>query len=258
MFQFAFGLAAARRLGTTFAFQDDQLRSRFELGPWARPSRRLGRAVRYRVARQLAPFPVVKVDTDLEPEPAEVLDRLRDHTEYSGFFQSAEFFRDAESEVRAALQPLRRFVDELHGRHAEILRRPYTCCHIRRTDYLDWDGGIALPGSWYRKALRTADPPPGTPIVFIGDDVNWAQVEFADLADARFEHGTDVVDLLLLMHASTVLVSNSSFAWWGAWLNERPGTRILAPRHWMGFRRGAEWPPAVLPPDWTQIEVEES
>jgi hypothetical protein len=59
------------------------------------------------------------------------------------------------------------------------------------------------------------------------------------------------------MHADTVVLSNSSFSWWGAWLNRRPGARILAPEHWVGFETGIESPRDVICAGWERVVVRE-
>jgi hypothetical protein len=57
-------------------------------------------------------------------------------------------------------------------------------------------------------------------IVFVGDDLSEARHVFADVDGVRFEHNEKIVDLQLLIHASALVVSNTTFAWWGACLDD--------------------------------------
>jgi hypothetical protein len=252
MFQFAFGLAAAKRLGNDFAIDDGLLEPCFTLNPWRSPLRRAARAISYRAAQRLAPFSVVKVNDDAEPEA--VLAALLDRTHYAGFFQSAGFFADAEQEVTRAFAVHSEHERAFHRRYAELAKQRYVCCHVRRTDYLEWAGGVALPASYYEEALARIEAPADEPVVVIGDDLEWFRSEVHVDRSVGLERNHEAVDLLLLSRASSLVLSNSSFAWWGGWLNRR-AARVLAPRHWLGFRDGRDFPPAIALESWEQVPV---
>src|SRR4051794_10857980 len=100
MFQFAFGLAAASRLGTDFVFEETELRRHFVLGPHDGLVGRARRSATFRLARALARYPVSGVDG--LAEPATVLARLTDRTTYTGFFQSEGYFSDIRARVLRA------------------------------------------------------------------------------------------------------------------------------------------------------------
>jgi hypothetical protein len=250
LFQFAFGLAAATRLGTTFAMNDELLRPAFRLGPWGSPIRRAKRAARYRITKKRAPLRVVKVDYDDDPNM--VLQSLADNVHYAGFFQSLEYFADVQLGVRAAFEPRARHVERFREAYGTLASSPYVCCHVRGTDYEP--AGWVLPTSYYRECLRLADVQEGTPIAFVGDDLEEVEREFAGEPGVRFERNDEIVDLQLLINAAVVVTSNSSFGWWGSWLGA-PGRVVYAPKYWLGFKNGAENPRAVVPPEWRQVSV---
>jgi Glycosyl transferase family 11 len=252
LFQFAFGLAASARLGTDFAINDELLRPTFTLEPWGSWRRRLIRGVRYRIAGD---FPVVKVQPEAFDEPQDVLARLTDRTHYVGFFQSELYFADAADAVRQALRPRAVHERAFESRYRELSRGGYVCCHVRQTDYREWGGGLALPASYYRASLDRLSPLPGTPIVVVGDDPDWLAAELGT-DGFRVERNEEVVDLLLLANAQQLVLSNSSFGWWGGWLNTR-ATRILAPRDWIGFKDRREAPHRIVPERWEQVPVDE-
>lgn len=241
MFQYAFGLAAARALGTDFAFEATSLSPLFVLGP----HREIGRR----------PPRVVAVGNDDYTDPGAVLASVEDETTYSGFFQSEGFFAPARDAVRASFRLRAEHRQAFAERYGELAGQGYTCCHLRRTDYETFAGGVALPMRYYRDALRRAGTAAATTVVFVGDDLEEARAAFGSRPHTRFEQNDEATDLQLIANAQTVIVSNSTFGWWGAWLNERPGRRVLAPRHWLGFGYGWEYPPAVIPTAWEQVAV---
>jgi hypothetical protein len=242
MFQYAFGLAAAHQLGTTLNIDDAELRRIFVLGP-------------ARDAGEPRPEQVATFANDAYEKPAQVLEHLRDETTYAGYFQSEEFFSSIAEDVRRAFRLRDEHVRAFESRYADLADREYVCCHMRRTDYHTFAGGVALPMSYYESALARIGAPRGMPIVFVGDDLGEARASFGERAGARFEQNDEAVDLQLLGNATTVVASNSSFAWWGAWLNPRADKRVLAPRHWLGYGFGWEYPPHVIPSEWQQLRV---
>jgi hypothetical protein len=260
MFQYAFALAASRRLGTDFVMDDEELTRFFVLG---------GRSH----AGPAPDYPCVVLNNEDYDEPEEVLAALADERHYKGFFQSQRFFAGAAAEVRAAFRFRPELVDAFRERYDGLLERPYVCCHVRRTDYETFAGGIVLPASYYRRSLGRLAPAAGTPVVFVGDNLDEVRAELGSLPGVRFEQNDAALDLQLVANAAAVVVSNSTFAWWGAWLNDRPGKRVLAPRYWAGFnhqtgwhriggaataprhRRDWEYPRGIVPDDWVSVPV---
>jgi hypothetical protein len=248
MFQYAFGLAAAARLGTDFAMATDELEPLFALSRGS-ALRRARRSAGFRLRG--GAYPVVTVDNDAEPEA--VLASLTDRTSYAGFFQSERYFASARDAVAAAFAVRPERVRTFRSRYAELLASPYVCCHVRRTDYHAFDGGVVLPPSYYDEAVAAARAQVDGPLVVVGDDLGEVRGLFP--AGTRFEHNDPVVDLLLMVHAAAFVSSNSSLSWWGGWLGERPGRPVVAPRLWLGFRRGREIPRGIVPDRWLDVPV---
>jgi hypothetical protein len=247
MFQLAFAHAASRRLGTTFVLGPGNLWEYFELGAWGRLPVRLRRKLEFRVRYGRAPDRVV---VDNESDPAEVLRGLRDGVAYNGFFQSQRFFEAYADEVRELYRICPHHQADFAARYPDL--GSYACIHVRRGDYLD--NGWALPGSYYADALAVADRP-GDRVIVVSDDPPRVEQELRCLLPAQYESNPAIVDLQLLINADVVVTSNSSFSWWGAWLNRKPGARILAPEYWVGFSAQREIPRGVIPDFWTTVPV---
>jgi hypothetical protein len=126
--------------------------------------------------------------------------------------------------------------------------------HMRRGDYFV-SGTLALPTTYFTDALATL--PEELPVIVVTDDPRFVRNELRDRPDIRVEHNAEIIDLLLLMNAHAVVASNSSFSWWGAWLNRNPDAPVLVPEHWFGFATGVEDPYDVIPARWIQVPVRE-
>jgi hypothetical protein len=51
--------------------------------------------------------------------------------------------------------------------------------------------------------------------------------------------------------ASHLIIGNSTFSWWAAFLRDRPGRTVIAPRPWIDYKRFNERD--LLPPDWITL-----
>jgi hypothetical protein len=254
MFQVAFAHAASMRLGTSFAVLGPfELAEHFERPPLRRPSVRLAAKAMFHVRHRRTK----RVFIDDECDPAVLLASLDDGTAYSGFFQSAQYFAGYERDVRNMFQIRSTHASAFERAYSELDR--YVCVHVRRGDY--FEAGWALPGSYFRDAMAAVSECSELPVVVVSDDIgrareDCARMDCAWVERARFVANSPAIDLQLLMNASVVIASNSSFSWWGGWLNARPDVRVVAPASWLGLATGIEHPPGVIPPGWIKIPVE--
>ncbi|RYE22506.1 MAG: alpha-1,2-fucosyltransferase [Sphingobacteriaceae bacterium] len=125
--------------------------------------------------------------------------------------------------------------------NADILSQIYAseavAVHVRRGDYLL--PGIHSPVSpaYYQEALSLIRSKVASPKFFVfSDDINWCRANLG-LADACFvEHNTgtnNYRDMQLMSSCKHNIIANSSFSWWGAWLNNNPTKIVIAPSMWM-------------------------
>ena len=93
-------------------------------------------------------------------------------------------------------------------------------------------------------------------LIFISDDIQYVKDQFAPMyPGARFEQNEEIIDFQLLINADILVLSNSTFAWWGAYLNPKPGKKVFAPKFWLGFKVGKEYPVNIILPSWTTVEA---
>lgn len=109
---------------------------------------------------------------------------------------------------------------------------------VRRGDYLRLPHRHPFVGRGFlRRAVETF--PVGTVYLVCSDDIPWCRAFFTQrrFPGRRFHFAEGMRPLWQLWAQSLCahnIISNSSFSWWGAWLNETPGRRVLAPLRWFG------------------------
>jgi hypothetical protein len=152
-----------------------------------------------------------------------------------GYWQREEYFREQAATIRRELT-LRK---EMSAQSAQLGQRMRECdsvfLHLRRKDYEH-----RLSAAYYAAALEIVRAKVRQPSLFVfGDDLDWARRELRLPADAQFvDHNGEArnyEDLWLMTQCRHAIIANSSFSWWGAWLNDAPGRTVVAPAVW-GYR----------------------
>jgi hypothetical protein len=173
-----------------------------------------------------------------------------------GYWQTARMVEAVEKEVRSHLQ-LRQ---PPAGRNAEYLSQIAGCAcpvslHIRRGDYtLAVEGNIALSLPYYLAGIRFMQDHFADPTFFVfSDDLPWARAHLpAGLKMVFVEGNGDAAsqeDLRLMSACRHHIIANSSFSWWGAWLNPRSDKLVYAPKYW--HLHPESYYPDLFPASWT-------
>jgi hypothetical protein len=179
---------------------------------------------------------------------------IEDFTDIRGYFQSPRYFppRDvvmAEFTFRAdlmeaaasVLQPWRDEGSVIVGmsvRRGDYVRMPKLFVQLWDTDF--YDRALA--------EFEDLDPI----VVVSSNEPDWCRERFAGDRFVFADSISDNAQLALLTQCDHLIVSNSSFSWWGAWLNDGPGRRIAASR-WFGEILEPHRDP--LPEGWEALEV---
>ena len=172
----------------------------------------------------------------------------RDPVYLTGFFQSEKYFADVKEEVRRRLTFSERVKAELSESYREILTRieavPSVSVHVRRGDYLHashngmYEGICTL--DYYRKAMaQIREKEPEAVFFLFSNDMEWTKEHLAGPDCVPVEGGSEekgYLDLYLMSRCRHNIIANSSFSWWGAWLNDNPEKQVIAPARWINGR----------------------
>jgi hypothetical protein len=177
----------------------------------------------------------------------------------SGYFQAYQYARDVEDYIRTEFC-IRR---PPSGRNLETLERIRAAenpvsLHVRGGDYAFWCGGARLlPPSYYARAMQAMQERISNPTFFVfSDDIAFAReslpkgerMEFVDHNDESHPYE----DLRLMSACRHHIIANSTFSWWGAWLNPSSTKVVCAPMIWQDDDPTTPYPD-LLPPAWLRI-----
>ncbi len=183
-----------------------------------------------------------------------------------GYFQSELYFADIADQIRALFQPRDPLGPQAQATADLIARSALpVSVHIRRGDYVSKPDAALFHGvlgeAYYRKALKILQGMVGSELtVFVfSDDPPEAERILDFLPRDRLVHvGGDPErpweDMALMARCRHHVIANSSFSWWGAWLNPSPDKIVIGPRQW--FAPAAQRRSNTCdhcPPDWILV-----
>lgn len=132
--------------------------------------------------------------------------------------------------------------------------------HVRRGDYITNRAANALLGvcdlSYYDAAIQYIGQQFHNPVFFVfSDDMDWAKdnlhIPFASIFVDHNSTNMAFQDLRLMSSCKHHIIANSSFSWWGAWLNPSKEKIVVRPRKWyIGLPTQGDW---TCPPQWIAL-----
>ncbi|ULT28973.1 alpha-1,2-fucosyltransferase [Sphingobacterium sp. E70] len=110
--------------------------------------------------------------------------------------------------------------------------------HVRRGDYLQESLFKDIcTEEYYQKSIQYMLETNESPLFIIfSNDIDWCKTHFKDLNAIFVEHNSgnnSFRDLQLMSQCNHHIIANSSFSWWGAWLNDSPDKIVVSPRKWV-------------------------
>jgi hypothetical protein len=160
-----------------------------------------------------------------------------------GYWQSEKYFADIAAVIRRDLT----VKHPQTGRNKEwgemIASSESVSLHVRHGDYVANPNSRQIHGvldlDYYLGCAQEIMKALKTPHFFIfSDDPDWVRNNMSFSCPATLvEHGedklcADIEDLRLMSQCKHHIIANSSFSWWGAWLNPRSDKMVFAPRQW--------------------------
>ena len=257
LFQFAFGLAVSKKLKTSFVFNTESLDEYFELGNYNDFFLKRKRYLFYLFLLKFYKWKVI--DLNLDTKPDEILNLVENNAVLYGYFQSSLFFAGYEDLVKQSFKIKNSHLEKYQSRFSHLYCREVVCVAIRRKDYLSWHipeidyNTPELSLNYFKKTIDLIPDLKSKTLIVISDDIDRIKKEL-NFSNAVYIY--EAIDAFIsLTLANYLIISNSSFHWWGAWLNTKPGKIVYAPKYWLGHKVKKEYPKDIISPNWIQVEV---
>lgn len=150
-----------------------------------------------------------------------------------GYFQSEKYFSKYEKQIKDLFAPTQEILDEIESKFGNILNQDTCSIHVRRGDYVKLaQHHPPCSNEYYDKAIK--EIPEGVKFLVFSDDTEWCRENFKEDKFIVIDGNNDIVDLYLMVKCKHNIIANSSFSWWGAWLNDNNGKIVVSPVTWFG------------------------
>lgn len=213
-----------------------------------------------KIAKKLNIFPIKKMIIEpsyaytgnIKPREKECL--------FFGYWQSYKYFSSIEQVIRDDFRFLPN-VDRVNSKLIEECSNTESVSiHVRRGDYVKnvktnkFHGTCSI--SYYEDAIKYIKHSCKNPLFYVfSDDIEWARRHLPLKPDAIFvshnEGRNSFEDMRLMSLCKHNIIANSSFSWWGAWLNSNPEKCVIAPKKW--FARSDLSANDLIPLTWVRL-----
>lgn len=182
------------------------------------------------------------------------------NTYLEGYFQSEKYFLDIRDILLTDFKIIKPLVDKNLEFANKIFGVNAISLHIRRGDYVTNKDTLNIHGIcdllYYKKAIEYISNKIEDPVFFIfSDDIPWVKGNLkTSFKTAYVEHNnadTNFEDLRLMSLCKHNIIANSSFSWWGAWLNQNPDKIVIAPKKW--FNVDSRNSNDIIPDNWIKL-----
>lgn len=177
---------------------------------------------------------------------------------YSGYWQNVGYFNGIEDKIKNAfrfpeLDDKNKMLTKMMGETQSV------SLHIRRGDYLLAKNSFLqniCTDEYYKNAIKYMEDHVENPHFFVfSNDIDWCKNSLC-LPRVTFVEGNEGVnsykDMQLMSMCKNNIIANSSFSWWGAWLNDNKDKIICAPNKWYSVKESVE---GECPKEWIRIPI---
>ena len=167
-----------------------------------------------------------------------------------GWFQNERYFCDYREIILKEFELKHKY--NIDNELSDILKNEQTVSvHIRRGDYKSLN--FALPLDYQKAAIEYMEQKYDDPFfLFFSDDVEWVKSNMNMPKKYRIISGgeyRDYEEMNLMSRCKNNIIANSTFSWWGAWLNNNNSKIVIAPKNWMRLKE----PLSIVPQEWVVL-----
>lgn len=174
-----------------------------------------------------------------------------DNILFNGYFQSEKYLQ--REKVLNLYSIDEDSIKYIHSKYKDILTNSVSI-HVRRGDYLNKQNKHPIQDiKYYNSAISHMTHFNNCEnFIIFSDDIKWCKNNFIGDKFTFIEGEKDYIDLWLMSLCNHNIIANSSFSWWGAWLNQNPNKKVIAPINWFGPEKKLN-PKDIYCKNWIKI-----
>jgi hypothetical protein len=164
---------------------------------------------------------------------------LNPNTDLYGYFQNEKYFKKYRGEILEVFTFKEKYETEAKSFLTEkigsgMVDKSIVSLHVRRGDYTLYPQYHPVcSDDYYQSAIGKFDLQNSLFLVF-SDDIEWCKKKFEGDNFMFSDTNDPYLDLAIMSMCDHHIIANSSFSWWGAWLNRSEDKKVIAPSRWFG------------------------
>jgi hypothetical protein len=168
-----------------------------------------------------------------------------------GYFQNEKYFENNKQTIIDLFKPTDEHKQQILEAYPDI--NEYVSIHVRRGDYLNSPNHHPqMTEDFFKKSVETLGI--DKTYIILSDDMEGCKNLFDFIPNKYFlTSGVDWMDMYIMSMCGDNIICNSTFSWWGAYLNENKNKKVIAPTKWFGPAY-ADWDTSdIYAKDWIKI-----
>ncbi|WP_294319028.1 alpha-1,2-fucosyltransferase [uncultured Chryseobacterium sp.] len=212
----------------------------------------------WRAERKLAQkMPSIRANYIVQNNAHEILKDLKNNSYYDGYWQCYKYIDDVKDELLKEVQSHANFLISYESLISQMKSCSSVSIHIRRDDYINIKVNNKLfeicEFDYYKKAIDLLKMKFKNIQFFIfTQDKEWARQNFVGENFHFVEGNSAIDDMLLMSYCKHNIIANSTFSWWGAWLNKNSEKIVIAPKKWYKGKKNIQTD-NLIPEEWIRI-----
>lgn len=168
----------------------------------------------------------------------------------NGYFQSEKNFFEFRDDLINHFSPEQEVLNNLIKKYPDINNDKTVSVHVRKGNYQQLqDFHPLLQKEYYYKSLEQF---PEHKFFIFSDDIEYCYNIFKNYNCIYVKNNFDLEDLYLMSLCKNNVIANSTFSWWGAWLNQNKNKKVIAPSVWFGPEANCN-SKDIIPNNWIKI-----
>jgi len=161
---------------------------------------------------------------------------IPDQTNLMGYFQSEKYFEHCSDLILGYFQFDKEIKKQAENNFPKFpVKLEYVSIHLRRGDYAGLQQFHPVMEADYYFDAMTQFMDDDYYFLIFSDDISYAKELFGEQENIVYIEGNDpAVDMCMMTMCDHNVIANSSFSWWGAWLNDNVNKKVIAPKRWFG------------------------
>lgn len=169
-------------------------------------------------------------------------------TKLFGYFQSEKYFAKYRNEILDLFSPTEEILNNIHDNYGELYQNKTVSLHVRRGNYVNLSAiHPPITVEYCYQALKCF---PNHTVLVFSDDIEYCKKIFTDKNFCFIQNTADITDLYMMSLCDNNIIANSTFSWWGAWLNKK-NNKVICPSKWFGPNRYDDRD--IIPSSWIKI-----